>query len=180
MFFSYSEKHFEQWTNNLYQLKYQLINIEQTNSFFEQIINCWTRIDRFLSSTAFRIAFSVILVAVVGFYIADSLKPLPPSSFLTFNYLTGPIVISADGKLAEHIGRDGLAGLIRINTLFDKNVHRIQFSFDQLSSSNTYIGVKTSQSQLIDPLSSPGWWIGDRDVIYNIPQESQIYRWIKK
>lgn len=181
LFFSFSEKHFEQWTNDLYRLKDQLNRIDESVPLIEQLRTCFRQIEQFLSSLQFRISLGLILLVTIIFYIKHSYISQPSPSFLTFDYLQGPILVSIDGKYAEHIGQDGRVGTIRIGAIFTKDVHRIYFSFDQLSSSNTFIGIKNAKNQIIDPLSSSfGWWIGGKQVIYNNPHESQIYRWMKK
>jgi hypothetical protein len=79
--------------------------------------------------------------------------------------------------LAKHIGPDSVLGSVRINRIYSKGVHHVRVSFEQISSlSKIFIGVTSEQSK-----SSPyGWFIGEKEVIYQNPEEYRIFHILRR
>lgn len=154
----------------LNKLKIQFTKINESPSFIAKLA-------QFLCSKGFRVFLALILCIVSAYYInyAVTLKPL--FSNLSFADVDGPIELSDGQHLAKHIGPDSVLGSVRINRIYSKGVHHVRLSFEQISSSSKiFIGVTSEQSKF----SPYGWFIGEKEVIYQNPEEYRIFQILRR
>jgi hypothetical protein len=154
----------------LNKLKIQFTKINESPSFIAKLA-------QFLCSKGFRVYLALIFVFVSAYYInyAVTLKPL--FSNLSFTDVDGPIELSDGQHLAKHIGPDSVLGSVRINRIYSKGVHHVRLSFEQISSSSKiFIGVTSEQSKF----SPYGWFIGEKEVIYQNPEEYRIFQILRR
>lgn len=152
------------------QLNNFKVQLTKTNEAHSFIFKC----NRFLSSKIFRIRLTFILIILIAYTINSTLK-----SNVKFSEVIGPIKLSENQHVAEHIGTDDISGSFLINQKYSEGIHHVQLLFEQYSSSNTFIGIIESTSkQSIS--SSYGWYIGGKQMIYQIPREYQIFSIIRR
>jgi hypothetical protein len=98
---------------------------------------------------------------------------------MQFSDVNGPIKLSEAKHVAEHYGLDFVLGSFRIEKIYSEGVHHVRLSFEEFSSSNTFIGIIGSTSdQSIS--SSHGWFIGNKQLIDHKPGEYQIFKKIRE
>jgi hypothetical protein len=115
----------------------------------------------------FKIYLAPILIVLIAYYIISLWNPLK------FSQINGPIKLSENKKVAEHIGPDFVPGSFRINQIYSKGIHHVRLSFEQFSSSDTFIGIIQSTSEQ-SISSSYGWLINHKS------EEYQIFQIVKK
>jgi hypothetical protein len=150
----------------LNKLKVQFTKTDESPSFL-------VKLNRFLSSKGFRIYLALIIIILLAYCINSVVKSNRLFSNVSFSDVDGPIRLSDGQHMAEHIGPDFISGSVRVNKMYSQGIHRVRLSFEQISSSSTtFIGIISEKSE-----SSPyGWFIGDKAVMYQNPDEYQIFR----
>jgi hypothetical protein len=151
----------------LNKLKVQFTKTDESPSFL-------VILGRFLSSKGFRISLALIIVFLLVYCLNSVVKSNRLFSNVSFSTdVDVPMRLSNGQHMAEHIGPDFIPGLVRVNKIYSQGIHRVRLSFEQISSSSTtFIGIDSERSE-----SSPyGWFIGDKAVMYQNPDEYQIFR----
>jgi hypothetical protein len=170
----YSEKDLDEWMRKLKNLKIQLTEINESDLVTLKSDR------RSYSKRLIIIYFATIIIVLIAYYI-NSIWIIKESllSNTKFIKINGPIQLSEDGYAAEHNGSDFVHGLVRFDKTYSKGIHHMRLSLEKFSSSNTFIGIiEANTKQEISSLY--GWFIGDKQVFYNIPGEYKIFYILRK
>jgi hypothetical protein len=131
-----------------------------------------------LARKGFQIYLAILLVTLLAYYINSTLQPKTFYSNVTFSTdVDGPIRLSSDKRMAEHMGPDFVLSSIRVNKVYSQGIHHIRLSFERVSSSSkTFIGIINEQSES----SSYGWFIGGKSVISHNPDEYRLFSMLNR
>ena len=170
----YSEKDLEEWMKKLKNLKIQLTEINESDLVTLKSGR------RFYSKRLMIIYFATIIIVLIAYYI-NSIRIIKESlwSNTKFVKIKGPIQLSKDGYAAEHNGSDFVHGLVRFDKIYSKGIHHVRLSLEKFTSSDTFIGVIEANAEQ-EILSLYGWFIGDKQVFYNMPGEYKIFYILRK